>query len=349
MEAPDHTLHGALPALPVPSDAGPAPVDDGIAALYRQVGLEPPRYKRAQVEALSQVESERASRWWRAMGFPEVDDDVVGFGDTDVAVARRIGELIDEGLVDEAGVLRLARLLGSSFSRIAEAQLATVNSTAVEELLAGDATDADEAVRERLLALETSMLYVWRRHLLASLGHRMEARSDTEQAVGFADITAFTKLTKRLSARDLSEVVDHFESLAFDIVSTHGGRVVKLIGDEVMFVVDDPAAAARIGLDLLEGAERGPQNVRLHCGIAYGATVDVGGDVFGSTVNLASRLTTLARPGTVIVTRDLGKRLASAPDLSVHNSRQVHDLKGLGGTRIAAVRRASATPGGGDA
>lgn len=311
-----------------------------VESLYRRVGLEPPTYRREDVEQRSNVDRDRAVRWWRAMGFPEVDEDVVGFGGSDVAMARRLGELIDEGMIDEAGVLRLARLMGASFSRIAEAQLNAVEPDVVVAFLAdGEATEALSSAR--LAALEQAMLYVWRRHLLAALGHRMVAPSDVEQAVGFADITAFTKLTKRLSPAELAEVVDHFESQAFDVVSAHGGRVVKLIGDEVMFVCSDLAEAVRIGLDLIDEVATGERPVKLHCGIAFGATVDVGGDVFGSTVNLASRLTTLAKPGTVVVPRDEGKRLAEVPDLAVHSSRQLHDLKGIGNTRIAAVRRAT--------
>jgi adenylate cyclase len=317
---------------------GPSTTAPAVESLYRRVGLEPPRYRRADVEQRSSVDRDRAVRWWRAMGFPEVDEDVVGFGESDVAMARRLGELIDE-----AGVLRLARLMGASFSRIAEAQLNSVEPEVVAAFLGGG--EVTEAVSSaRLAALEQAMLYVWRRHLLAALGHRMEAPPDVEQAVGFADITAFTKLTKRLSAAELAEVVDHFESQAFDVVSSYGGRVVKLIGDEVMFVCGDLADAARIGLDLIDEVASGERPVKLHCGIAFGATVDVGGDVFGSTVNLASRLTTLAKPGTVVVPRDVAKRLADVPDLSVHAARQVHDLKGVGNTRIAAVRRATPTP-----
>lgn len=318
----------------------PAATPPVVESLYRRVGLEPPRYRRADVEQRSNVDRDRAVRWWRAMGFPEVDEDVVGFGGSDVAIARRLGELVDEGMVDDAGVLRLARLMGASFSRIAEAQLNAVEPDVVEGFLSvGEEVEAASAAR--LAALEQAMLYVWRRHLLAALGHRMVAPSDVEQAVGFADITAFTKLTKRLSAAELAAVVDHFESQAFDVVSAHGGRVVKLIGDEVMYVCDDLAEAVRIGLDLIDEVATGDHPVKLHCGIAFGATVAVGGDVFGSTVNLASRLTSLAKPGTVVVPRDVGKLLEDVPDLAVHRSRQLHDLKGIGTTRIAAVRRAT--------
>ncbi len=324
---------------PDPEPAYPITADE-LASLYRIVGLEPPRYTRDQVEQLSHIDRERALRWWRAMGFPEVGEDVVGFGESDVVVSRRLGELIDEGLVDDSGVLRLARLMGSSFSRIAEAQLGAVDSSAVEALLLGADQDLEGLARARLAALESSMLYVWRRHLLAALGQRIEAGSDVVVAVGFADITGFTRMTKRLSQAELADIVDYFESAAFDVVTSYGGRVVKLIGDEVMYTSVDPADAVRIGLDLIDRAALGPRPVKLHCGVAWGATVDVGGDVFGSTVNLASRLTTLARPDTVVVPRDLGKRLAKITDLAIRPSRQIHDLKGIGPTRISAVRRA---------
>jgi len=324
--------------------------------LHRTVGLEPPTLRRADVVAATGVASERNTRWWRAMGFPEVADDTIAFNHLDLDLVLRVGELEDAGLVDDGDVARLARLLGASCQRIAEAQLAMV-----DELLT-HLPDADPQVlhRERLqrlfdeddptlmALLEKSVLYVWKRHMVAALGRRLDAATDDDHetdvlAVGFADLSGFTKFSKGLTPAELTEVVDAFEAAAFDVVADTDGRVVKLIGDEVMFVAPTLAGAARIALDLrdrLVDTELGVELPTIHCGLAFGPTVGVGGDVFGETVNLASRLTSVARKGTIVVPRDCLDALAGADDLRVRPSRRTYSLKGLGETRIAVVDRA---------
>ena len=90
-----------------------------------------------------------------------------------------------------------------------------------------------------------------------------------------------------MSVDRLAELVDEFEETAFDVVSANGGRAVKLIGDEVMFVADSLPIAVDIGLDIAERLHAIDDMPRIHCGIAYGPIVTVGGDVFGLTANLA--------------------------------------------------------------
>jgi len=126
-------------------------------------------------------------------------------------------------------------------------------------------------------------------------------------------------------------------------VADHDGRVVKFIGDAVMYVAPDLDAGVRIGLDLQELAADADVPADLHCGVAIGPTVTMGGDVFGPTVNLASRLTDVARRGTVVVTRDSADVLGEDPSLVVRNMRRAFDLKGIGRTRLSTVARAGAS------
>jgi len=317
--------------------------------LYTAVGMTPPSMRRADIAANSGVDPDRSVRWWRAMGFPEVGDETIAFSDVDLDLTSRLGELEDAGLLDDDGLLRVTRLLGASFQRIADAQL-----DLVEEMLAGvPGADPERLRRERLASLvdqddptlmrllERSVVYVWQRHMLAALGRRLEAEEGRdEMAVGFADMSGFTKLSKTLTAAQLAELVDQFESTAFDVVSGSTGRVVKLIGDEVMFVAPALADAVRIGLTLAERLADIAAMPKVHCGIAMGPTVNVGGDVFGTTVNLASRLTSIARRGAVVIPRDLVPLLDDAPDLEVRPSRRNYSLKGIGDTKIAVVGRA---------
>ena len=342
-----------------PPDRDPAPHD--ARALAELVGLDPPEFDRGDMERLVGVDHDDMVRWWRAMGFAEVPEDEVAFGDADVEMARRLVALVGSDLLDDQDVLRLARLLGASFSRIAEAQAGVL-----EDVLAalpppeGDATpwerihaleqDPDTSL---LALLEDSLVYVWRRHLVAALGRWLGAGEDvSDRAVGFADISGFSKLSRDTPADDLAHVVDAFEATAFDVVSSRGGRVVKLIGDAVMFVAEDLVTGVDIGLDLVERAGSSGTPVALHCGVAYGPTITVGGDVFGPTVNLASRLTDLARRGSVMVPRECVDDLDGRPDLVVRRVRRIFDLKGIGRTRVVTVSRhvpdAPAAPDGED-
>jgi adenylate cyclase len=341
----------------VPAGETRRPVDpERVAGLSRMVGLDPPVYRRRDMEERVGVTHEEMVRWWRAMGFAEVPEDVVAFVDTDVQMARRLLSMVGADLLDDDAVLRLARLLGASFSRIAEAQAAVLDDI----LLSMPAGDPDLSPWDRIQALERdpdtsllalledSLVYVWRRHLVAALSRWLGAEEDlSECAVGFADISGFSKLTRELTSPELAEIIDAFETAAFDVVSARGGRVVKLIGDEVMFLADTLEDGVDIGLDLLDRLADRPEPVQLHCGVAFGPTITVGGDVFGPTVNLASRMTDVARRGKVVIPREHLLAVEDRADLETHRVRRVFDLKGIGRTRLATVNRLSADEDGG--
>jgi adenylate cyclase len=322
------------------------PADAPASRLYEAVGLGAPRYRRDDVARIAGIDRERSVKWWRAMGFPEVTEDALAFSDVDIEIVHRLAVLSGAGLVDDAAILRLARLLGSSFTRIAEAQLAVVEqlvsavSGTEQSSETGPANVIDAIDKSLVDLLADSVVYVWRRHLLAALVARLETdETAAELAVGFADMSGFTKLSQRMDVERLTDLVDEFEEAAFDVVSAHGGRTVKLIGDEVMFVARSMPVAVDIALDLRDRLHASPDMPDIHCGIAYGPTATVGGDVFGPTANLAARLTTIARRGTIVVPRSTVDQLANRADLEVIPVRRTFDLKGIGDMRIVAVRR----------
>jgi len=121
----------------------------------------------------------------------------------------------------------------------------------------------------------------------------------------FSDLVGFTALAQQVSDQELAEVVDQFERLAYDVVVAGGGRVLKMIGDEVMFVVEDPVAAAEIALGLAEASRDAAELSDVRVGLALGPVLEREGDAYGPTVNLASRITAIAYPGTVVVSPDL--------------------------------------------
>jgi len=307
---------------------------DAISAAYRLVDLGPPTLRRIDIETQTGLSSERTLRWWRAMGFPEVAEDEVAFRAEDVELVRRLGALVESGTIQDKNILRLARLMGASFSRLVDAQLDALDNLAGPEFV--ELADADFDV---FGFMETAMLYVWRRHLLAAISHRLSLeKSDAGQAVGFVDLSGFSRISKRADNAELTEIIDTFETAAFDVVSGHGGRVVKLIGDEVMFVTDDIDTAVAVGIDIIARLAPVEKMPPVHGGLAFGPTVTVGGDVFGPTVNLASRLTAVARPGSLALPRGVAPHLLEREDLDVRRVRRSYDLKGIGRTSILAIR-----------
>jgi adenylate cyclase len=319
------------------------PLKYDLEGVYRLVGIEPPSLQRAEVEALTGVDSERSVRWWRAMGIPEVMPGEIAFGTEDVEIVRRLDTMIAAGTMSDDDVARLARLMGASFSRLVEAELAAI--PALLATVAAGQTDRSEAGDDAIGFLENTMNYVWRRHLLAALAQSLSmGEDDGLRAVGFADLSGFSLISKKASAEEITEIIETFETTAFDVVSAHEGRVVKLVGDEVMFVTERLDDAVEISLDLISRLRPVEALPPVHCGVATGPTVLVGGDVFGQTVNLASRLTDQARPNSVVVTRRDGKHLLDRDDLDVRAPHRSYDLKGVGRMHILAIRPVGSDP-----
>ncbi|MGI9577368.1 MAG: adenylate/guanylate cyclase domain-containing protein [Microthrixaceae bacterium] len=315
--------------------------------LAEAVGLSKARYDRATLLHKSKLEGTDTSKWWRAMGLVEVPDDVVAFGREDLAMARALRVVMAQDENAEEHVFRLARLLGGSFSRIAEAQ-----TRVLEDLLSQTYRGDLDSPSERMEALTTpgtetllelldqSMSYVSRRHLFAALGRWIGAEPDDDEKVaGFVDISGFSQMSKRTEPDALARVVETFESEAVDVVSHHGGRVVKFIGDEAFFVVDDIPAAVDVAFAIGDRMAECEPAVALHSGLATGPMVSIAGDVFGNTVNLAKRLTDVARKGKIVMPKDDAEQLRGREDLVVRRVTRSLDLKGVGRTSAVSVGR----------
>jgi len=317
------------------------PFEHDLEEVHRLVGIGSPSLQRADLEKLTGVNFQRSLRWWRAMGFPEVASGEVAFGAEDVEILRRLELLTASGTMSDDDIARLARLMGASFSRLVEAQLEVIPAllAAVEIGDRSGGPEGPEGDVDAVGFIADTMNYVWRRHLLAALANRLSVgEGDESGAVGFADLSGFSRISKRATTAEIAEMVEIFEATAFDVVSAHAGRVVKLIGDEVMFVADSVDDALGISLDLITRLRPVDALPPVHCGVAAGPTVLVGGDVFGLTVNLASRLTDQARPDSVVVSRRDGQHLVDRDDLDVQAPHRSLELKGVGRMHILAIR-----------
>lgn len=326
----------------------PAGVRRRAAQIAEAVGLDEATYDRQTVADAVGLPTSETIQWWRAMGIVEVPDGVVAFGETDMRMAALLAGLLAVDTDNREHVMRVARLLGGSFSRISEAQVQVLEEV-LRELHPDGAFDSPTARAQMLLSpegralveiFEQSVLYVWRRHLFATLGRWVGAEDDQDlRAVGFADISGFSSLSKRIQGEELTAIVDAFERESVDVVTSHDGRVVKFIGDEVLFVVDSVGTAVDIALELMERMARLENPVPLHCGIARGPTITIGGDVFGNTVNLAKRLTAVARRNKVVLTKADSAELGDRPDLQIHRVARVFELKGVGRMQVVSVTR----------
>ncbi|MGZ4632096.1 MAG: adenylate/guanylate cyclase domain-containing protein [Actinomycetes bacterium] len=307
------------------------------------------KYTRGEVAEQAGVPVEYARRLWRAMGFANVGDAAVAFTDQDLAAIRRLLTLVGDGVLDEELAVSVTRALGHNAARLAEWQLDAV----VEHLVNDAGLPVDAATRraaemlsEHVEDLEQLLVFVWRRQLAAVAGRALAAQERGVGAdgvagvlsVGFADLVSYTRLSQKLEERELAALVDRFGKRSADVIAAAGGRLVKTVGDEVLFVADRAEDAAVIGLELAETMAEDPVLPDVRVGIATGAVVTRMGDVFGRTVNLASRLTALAAPGTVLVDRDTADALDGNTDcaLDVERTRAV---RGMGLVRPGVVRR----------
>ncbi|WP_019816641.1 adenylate/guanylate cyclase domain-containing protein, partial [Saccharomonospora saliphila] len=302
------------------------------------------KYTRLQVAERAGVPQERTRQLWQALGFASVGDDEVVFTDADVEAVRITDRLVGAGLLDRDLETSVARAVGLHMSRLAEWQAELLWALIGDNpALAEDEGEIGALVERVLPELERVQDFVWRRHLTAYAGRALAAPGETlpahSEVVGFVDMVGYTRMARRVDEAELTEVLDRFEALATEHVAEHRGRIVKLIGDEVLFVCPSPAGAAEIALTMTERAEADPQLPEVCAGLASGRVLSRFGDVYGSVVNLASRLTSLARPGTVLVDTTLAGTLADAPAYEIRTLRPV-PVRGYQRLRPAALRRA---------
>jgi adenylate cyclase len=281
------------------------------------------RYTPFQAARAAGVPMDLAARFWRAMGFADIGQ-ARALTEADVIALRRLAGLVEAGLLSEAMAVQVARSTGQTTARLAEWQIDSflVGLTDPSELGMSRAEMAYPLVELLLPELEEFLNYVWRRQLAAVTGRVVQAADDEETvnrrlSVGFADLVGFTRLSKRLEEEELGELVEAFETTSADLVAAHGGRLIKTLGDEVLFVADDAGTAADIGLRLIETMSNDETMPALRVGMAFGAVTTRMGDVFGTTVNLASRLTSIAPKDNVLVDGEMVAALGRSGDAPV--------------------------------
>jgi adenylate cyclase len=300
------------------SDAGAESPDGaegsvGSDGLERKILGEGPVFNAADVAAETGITVDQARRLWRALGFPE-HGAATAFNTADTEAVRIVSGLVETGLIDFDLAVNMTRAVGQTMARLADwettALVHRVEEIAAQQDEAGQGARVASAVRmfeEFSEPFEKLLVYVWRRHLAASvarveaLGANEEDLHTTQLTVGFADIVSFTALSNQISEDRIGDLVELFESRCADVVAAQRGRVIKSIGDSVLFVNDDPIRAYDTAEGIINVIGRDSRMPDVRLGLATGSVVMRLGDVFGPPVNMAARLTAVARRNRIII------------------------------------------------
>jgi class 3 adenylate cyclase len=262
----------------------------------------------AEAVERSRVPEEKLVRIIRAAGLPEPGPGDHVLGDQLAGLAADMAAA--EAIFGEEALLQLVRVMGSAMARLADALvsafLVNVESTARDEDPVGlGLARANASAAALLPAANAALDILLREHILAArrtfLGDPADAGYETRpMCVGFVDLVGSTALARRLSTRDLGTALTEFEHIAADTVTSAGGRLVKLIGDEVLYLASDETAACTVALSLVAMFKDHPVLPPVRAGVASGEVVLRDGDVFGPVVNLAARAVKVAEAGEVV-------------------------------------------------
>jgi adenylate cyclase len=320
-----------------------------LLPVERAIAGDGPRYSAREIAERSGLGLELALAFRAALGIPYGDDldERVGT-EADLEAAMRMKAILEAGFPIEE-MLRNARVVGMATARVAEANRELV----VRNLTMPGDNERELAERlvgtvEFLLPMGTEFLdYAFQANLLEQVKRDVIGAADlasgdlggvVERTVCFADLVEFTSLGEEIAPEELGAVVGHFEELATGIV-TAPVRLVKTIGDAVMLVSAEAEPLATQALDLVAAAAaEGDQFPVLRAGIATGPTLPQSGDYYGRSVNLASRVTGIARPGSVLI--DTPTREALGEDHFTYSFAGERKLKGIDARqKLFRVRR----------
>ncbi|MGI8506796.1 MAG: adenylate cyclase regulatory domain-containing protein [Solirubrobacteraceae bacterium] len=293
-------------------------------------------YTADEVEQRTGLPAALMIRIRRLLGLPQAEPEDRVFSDPDIEAARSAKLFLDAGF-DEERIVEITRVLGEGMGRLS----ATVTAAFAETFLKPGDSEAQVAHRfaslteELTPALTPVLVAGFTAHLRDSVGRGMIGRAELEAgdvasgqeiAVCFADLVGFTRLGGEVELRELGSVAGSLARLAWSVTEPTV-RLIKTIGDAAMFVSPETGPLVKVALALVEAVEEA-ELPSLRAGIAIGPAVIRAGDYYGNSVNLASRVTGVARPGSVLCTQEVRD---AAPDGLQWSSAGRHRLKGVSG------------------
>lgn len=336
--------------LQVPSET-PQSVKETMAELEHRLIGGKRAFRRREVAAEAGISILSARKLWRAMGFPELSDDEVFFTERDKGALRTMVGLVREGKLTEETAISLMRSVGQMSDRMVVWQVEAL----IEDMVTNQAMSDRQARRELINILpqiiepiEELLLYSWRRQMNSAI-HRLSLRAETgvaaynhhtgevdddtplplARAVGFADLVSYTSLSRRMNERTLAQLVQRFEAKSAEIISIGGGRLVKTIGDEVLYVAETPQAGAQIALSLSRELGNDELLPETRGAVVWGRLLSRLGDIYGPTVNLAARLTSLAEPGMVLTDANTANTLRNDQRF-ILTAQEITSVRGFG-------------------
>ncbi len=318
-----------------------------LLPVERAIAGDGPRYTAREIAERSGVELELLQRLRSALGVPYGDPDERAATEDDLESAQRIKALLAAGLPTE-GLLQTARTVGMGTARIAQAN----RELTIRSLTQPGDTERDVANRfalaaEQLLPLVGPILvYAFQLNLLEQVRRDVLGAADlaageiggvVNLTICFADMVEFTSLGEEIAPEELGMVAGRLEEMA-NAVAESPVRLVKTIGDAAMLVSAEAEPLVAAALQLIAAAEaEGDQFPLLRAGLATGPTLPQSGDFYGRSVNLASRITGVARPGSVLL--DTATREAAGEGFHYSRAGERH-LKGIEGrVPLFRVRR----------
>lgn len=306
-----------------PATGAMSPERLAIKALEQRLLGGERKLRRREVAAGAGLSLLSARKLWRALGFPNLGDEDVAFTEADLTALNTVVDLVRTGKLTEEAAISVTRAIGQMTDRMVVWQIEALVEDMVHQQGVSDAVARKQLVGQLpalVDALEEVLVYSWRRQLNAGvqrlavraeagLASSEEGREGDEddaplplaRAVGFADLVSYTSLSRRMNEKTLAQLVQRFENKCAEIISVGGGRLVKTVGDEVLYIAETPAAGAEISLALSQAFNDDEILPQARVAMVWGRILSRLGDIYGPTVNLAARLTALADPGTVLV------------------------------------------------
>jgi adenylate cyclase len=317
-----------------------AVAEDRLVFLRVERTLGATRYTPREIAAATGIEAEEGLALRQALGLPRPGLDERVLTDHDVEALRGVQAFQAAGLPQE-GIAEMARVLGENLSRVA----AAVRLFVREQMLTPEIGERELSARYAAInehlgpQLAETMQRVFEMHLLDQLRNDAIGRAEiargripgaTEVTVAFADLVGFTKLGEQIAAEELGAIARRLLELATE-AARPPVRLVKTIGDAAMLVSPDAGALLDTSLELVQAADdEGEDFPPLRAGLATGAALHRAGDWYGSPVNLASRVTSIARPGSVVATSST--RTAAGDERWRWSSLPPRRIKGVDGT-----------------
>jgi class 3 adenylate cyclase len=273
----------------------------------------PALYTADEAGARAGVSGDEITALRRVVGLPPVAPDERRYTDDDVHLAEVVNAASE--FFGTAATMQLLRVVGAAMARVADAAVSTFVTTASTDAGATDNVEANQTAASMMPQLLQVMDTVLRRHVVQASRPATTRVKDGFEAmqlgVGFVDLVGSSELARLAPLGVVGEAVAEFERRAADVVTDRGGRVVKFIGDEVMFVIADPRAVCEVSLAILASLAADASLPPARAGAAYGDVLVRDADVFGPVVNLAARATKAAGPGGLVISEELRDQLGA--------------------------------------